>query len=673
MLDRLSSRLAVKMRCSVALLLGAVALLGGNALGQQSVPFLDPLTGLTFSKYENELGVSFGIALPDNIASGAPYDAVLQTVARKDIGWVALAWGGSMTYNPIALAWPHGDEVVLTSRIAFGYYVPPIYKAAKYQILPKGTFVNATHFQVTAKCSGCTSWGDDDIGVTYLNPKEDQYLAFAYSSAPVEEPANPESGFSMHDVTGHWVHSFAQGVNPDFEQLLSKNFEGTGPGEGSSPGPSATSSAPVAPTSSLAAPPMASTAVGLPFPTFCGSVPTRRFPYSLAPGWKATKISGNLMNPRGLAFDPLGNLLVVQSGYGISVHTFGADGCMNGTQGLILIPGLNHGLAVTPDGKHLYASSMTTVWRWDYDANTRTVSNQVVVIKGMNNGGHSTRALWLAPKNPDIILVQVGSNSNWDHASGNPAEGRSDIRAFDLGKTPTGGYNYVGGGFQMGYGMRNAVGVAFDPNGDAWEVENSGDSFARTVNGVSTDIHHENPAEELNYLGDPTKPNNQWYGYPTCFTVWDPSVFRDRTDFKTGDQFVVAPNSTFNDAHCSGKAVAPTLSFQAHSAPISGLFDDVGDNMYVTFHGSWNRQPATGYKLVRIPFKKDGAQYKPVAPPDSNKGYEDIMWSTDVERCSGNTCLRPAGLVWDNTRSRIFMGSDNSREGELFVIAHESF
>lgn len=203
------------MRRSIAVLLGAVALLGGNALGQESVPFLDPLTGLTFSKYENELGVSFSIAIPDNVASGKPYDAVLQMVARKDIGWVALAWGGSMTYNPIALAWAHGGEVVLTSRIAFGYYVPPIYGAAKYQIIPKATFVNATHFQVTAKCSGCTSWGDDDIGVTYLDPKEDQYLAFAYSSVPVDEPDNPESGFSMHDMTGHWVHSFAQGVNPD--------------------------------------------------------------------------------------------------------------------------------------------------------------------------------------------------------------------------------------------------------------------------------------------------------------------------------------------------------------------------------------------------------------------------------------------------------------------------
>ncbi|KLU82084.1 hypothetical protein MAPG_01161 [Magnaporthiopsis poae ATCC 64411] len=641
------------MRPSIAALLGAVALLGGNALGQDSVPFLDPLTGFTFAKYENELGVSYSVAVPDGVAAGKPYDVVLQMTSRKDLGWFAMAWGGSMTYNPIALSWANGNEAVLTSRMAFGYYVPLAYTDAKYEILPKGTFVNATHFQVTAKCSGCTSWGNDDIGVTYLEPKGDQYFAFAYSSTPVDEPNNPESGFSMHDSTGHWVHSFAQGVNPDFEQLLSKNLAGARPGGGSSR------------SSSLAAPP------DLPFPTSCSSVPAPRFPYTLASGWKATKIAGNLTNPRGLAFDPLGNLLVVQSSYGVSVHTFGANGCINGTKGLILNSGLNHGLAVTPDGKHLYASSMTTVWRWDYDARTRSVSNQVVVIKGMNNGGHSTRALWLAPKNPNIILVQVGSNSNWDHASGNPAEGRSDIRAFDLSKTPAGGYNYVGGGFQMGYGLRNAVGVAFDPNGDAWEVENSGDSFTRTVNGVSTDIHHENPAEELNYLGDPTKPNNQWYGYPTCFTVWDPSVFRDKTDLKTGDQFVVTPNSTFNDAHCSGKAVAPTLSFQAHSAPISGLFDDAGNNMYVTFHGSWNRQPATGYKLVRIPFKKDVTQYRPVAPPNSNKGYEDIMWSVNVERCTSNTCLRPAGLVWDNAKTRLFMGSDNSREGELFIITHE--
>lgn len=46
------------------------------------------------------------------------------------------------------------------------------------------------------------------------------------------------------------------------------------------------------------------------------------------------------------------------------------------------------------------------------------------------------------------------------------------------------------------------------------------------------------------------------------------------------------------------------LSFQAHSAPISGVFNAEGTSLFVTCHGFWDRSPATGHKLVEIPFKK---------------------------------------------------------------------
>lgn len=220
----------------------------------------------------------------------------------------------------------------------------------------------------------------------------------------------------------------------------------------------------------------------------------------MAPGWQATKLKGSLSRPRVLALDTLGNLIVVENGVGLSVHTFGADGCLNSSSVLVAQRGLNHGLAVSPDGKYIYASTMTQAIRWNYDPATRKVSGEgTVVVKGMNNGGHNTRSLYLAPGNPNILLAAVGSNSNWDYASTNMATPRSVIKAFDLSKMPEGGYDYATSGYQFGWGLRNEVGVAFDPDGMAWGVENSGDDFARTVDGVRTDIHNENPAEELNY------------------------------------------------------------------------------------------------------------------------------------------------------------------------------
>lgn len=179
-------------------------------------------------------------------------------------------------------------------------------------------------------------------------------------------------------------------------------------------------------------------------------------------------------------------------------------------------------------------------------------------------------------------------------------------------------------------------------------------------------------------VGDPTKPNEKWYGYPTCFTVWDPSLIKDRA-FKTGEQFVVTPNATWTDDTCVSRATPPRLSFQAHSAPISGVFNSEGTSLFVTFHGSWNRNPATGYKLVEIPFKKldtptaEGNKYDPVAPPDSKDGYKDIVYAKDVTKCSSGgfgsgPCWRPAGLVWDPSGTRLIMSSDAFAEGELYLI-----
>ena len=177
----------------------------------------------------------------------------------------------------------------------------------------------------------------------------------------------------------------------------------------------------------------------------------------------------------------------------------------------------------------------------------------------------------------------------------------------------------------------------------------------------------------MNYLGDVTTPNNKWYGYPTCFTVWQPSAFPDQ-NFTIGDQFVVAPNSTFNDTMCKEQSTPPVLSFQAHSAPIDGKFDSTYSNLYISFHGSWDREPATGYKLSVVPFTKGSdVAFKPVADSTSSTGYSDIFWNADVTKCNSNSdstvgCFRPAGLLFDK-QERLYMTSDASIEGEIWMLS----
>lgn len=158
-------------------------------------------------------------------------------------------------------------------------------------------------------------------------------------------------------------------------------------------------------------------------------------------------------------------MLVVQSGKGISYHKMGADGCVTSTKMLISQNNLNHGIALSHDGKTLYASSMTQVYAWPYDAAAGTLGTRTTVITGMYNGGsHLTRTLAIAPQNSNLLVVSHGSNSNIDQPTSDPKTGRAIIKVFNLASVPSGGYNYVSGGYNAGYGQRNEVGICFDSN-----------------------------------------------------------------------------------------------------------------------------------------------------------------------------------------------------------------
>jgi len=96
---------------------------------------------------------------------------------------------------------------------------------------------------------------------------------------------------------------------------------------------------------------------------------------------------------------------------------------------------------------------------------------------------------------------------------------------------------------------------------------------------------------DLFSVGNPSNPQGIFGGYPYCYTVWEPSNFRDTT-FQPGDWFVQAPNSTMNDAWCNANAQKPTVLLPPHTAPLDFKFGIGSDSdMYAALHGSWNRNP----------------------------------------------------------------------------------
>lgn len=406
-----------------------------------------------------------------------------------------------------------------------------------------------------------------------------------------------------------------------------------------------------------------------------------------AQGWSYQLVANGFTKPRGIQFDKDGGLLVIDAGAGFVHLSLKDDGntCVSVDKKTTLLASkeLNHGIALTEDGKTLYASSADKVYEWTYDSKTVTLGDaNRTIVTNMSNSDHTTRTLLLSRKKPGILLVSRGSQSNEDSNAEDLDSGHSQIRSFDLSQLGSGSgssssatpYAYLDG-HVIGWGLRNSVGVAEDPSsGGLWSVENSVDQLHRK----GRDIHQDNPAEELNYHGtvdqdddggggnnsNNNKTQGGNYGYPVCYAIWSPANFPDLGALTTASQFPDddAPGNV-TDAACNDDYVAPRLAFQAHTAPLDIKFDADGAYAYISFHGSWNREAPVGYRIARVAFK-DG---QPAAPRDSMDAAVDVLATKDLSNCP-DRCFRPVGLAWD-AKGRLWFSSDST--GEIFVMQHD--
>jgi len=206
-----------------------VGIASGDTVAGASV-YHDPETGFTFSQwnamYNLGSAVTFRVAVPSPVAANTPYDAVIQVVAPIDVGWTGLAWGGQMEYNPLAVSWSSGSNTIVSSRYATEHAAPPAYNGATYSVFKTGTHVNRTHFQYTAKCSGCTSFTGSSGSRVILNPTGTNRFAFAYASSKPSSPYSNTSSLPVHDVYSYWSHDFSAGANAAFTSLTAKNLGG---------------------------------------------------------------------------------------------------------------------------------------------------------------------------------------------------------------------------------------------------------------------------------------------------------------------------------------------------------------------------------------------------------------------------------------------------------------
>ncbi|KAG0634320.1 hypothetical protein HOY80DRAFT_928906 [Tuber brumale] len=390
---------------------------------------------------------------------------------------------------------------------------------------------------------------------------------------------------------------------------------------------------------------------------------------SILNGYTYQVLTNQLNRPRNLVFDTNGNILVSGDPNGIYILRTreGGRGCviydgktlLENSSGLKL----NHGLALSKDGRTLFASSPDVVYSWKYDPAAPSIDNSSrrKIVTGMDSGGHITRTLLTSNLYSDVLLVSRGSDGNLDMEAKDISKGKCMIKAFSLSKTKE--QDFTTQGNLLGWGLRNSVGVGEDSHGGIWAVENSADDLVRE----GIDIHQNNPAEELNFLGnlsetafseDYDAPN---YGYPYCFAAWYPKDIKSATyDIKVGDQFALVMNDTFTDSTCRDRFQAPRLGFQAHMAPLDIKFHPQTGHAWISFHGSWDREVPIGYMVSVVEF--GGGE--PKAPRNSNNSIINIMWNGNISGCP-DKCFRPVGIAFDNI-GRTWITSDST--GEIFII-----
>jgi glucose/arabinose dehydrogenase len=307
-----------------------------------------------------------------------------------------------------------------------------------------------------------------DGNIQSINPTAAaQKFAYGMATKAPAQPANNRSTFNVHSSFGNYRLDLVLGQNANFDKLVAANLlQDAPPTTSSAPVPSSTITMlpSTLSTSTLSSSVPRPTRTGI--PSTCAGASALAFPFDVAKGWKATKVAGGLTQPRGLIFDTANHLLVVQNGLGITVHDIGPDGCFASSKTLVTQRNLNHGIVLSQDGKTLFASSATSVFAWSYDPATMIVSGDPkTVVSGMESKGHVTRTLAIPPKHPNLLIVSHGSNDNFDYGSADIKTGRSCIKVFDTTKMPNDGYNYITEGYQMGYGLRNEVGLTFDGDG----------------------------------------------------------------------------------------------------------------------------------------------------------------------------------------------------------------
>ena len=270
----------------------------------------------------------------------------------------------------------------------------------------------------------------------------------------------------------------------------------------------------------------------------------------------------------------------------------------------IFLQGLNSPFGMALVGSDLYVANTDAIVRYRYTAGETAISDpgtKLVDLPAGTLNHHWTKNL-IANADGSRLYVTVGSNSNVAENGIDKEESRAAILEVD----PATGKTRV-----FATGLRN-------PNGLSWQPESG--ALWTAVN-------------ERDELGNDLVPDYMTSVKDGAFYGWPYSYYGSHVDTRVSPQ---RPDLV-------ARAIAPDYALGAHTASLGLAFYNAAllpahfrGGAFVGQHGSWNRDPPSGYKVIFIPF----AHGVPAGPP------EDFL--TGFINAGGEAYGRPVGVAIDN-------------------------
>ena len=269
----------------------------------------------------------------------------------------------------------------------------------------------------------------------------------------------------------------------------------------------------------------------------------------------------------------------------------------------VFLEGLNSPFGMALVGNQFYVADTDAVVRFPYVSGETHITGQgskVVDLPAGPINHHWTKNL-IASADGSHLYVTVGSNSNAGENGMDKEANRAAIWEVNLAD----GSHRI-----FASGLRNPNGLAWEPQtGALWTVVNERDELGSDL-----------VPDYMTAVKD-----GGFYGFPY-------SYYGQHVDERVKDK---RPDLV-------AQAIAPDYALGSHTASLglaysqsSRLLPAFHAGMFIGQHGSWNRRPRSGYKVIFVPFE------------NGKPGGDPIDVLTGFLSTNGNAFGRPVGVAID--------------------------